>query len=316
MTQCVGALTVRVMFERVLVGVDGRPGGRDAIALARRLAGPGAALVLANVYDEAAGRGPGTGPATAKRLLAGERLAAGLQAKTVVARERRPGRGLGRLAADEAADLLVVGSCHRSAIGRVLLGDDAVTALNGAPCAVAIAPRGYEIAGHQMRTIGVGHDGSLESEAGLHAAREIALADGAEISVLAVVSLQSVPSITTVPLDWTSETERMMTSERIRVAGNRGWRQRRLRRPGRGAGQVRGGHGSADRRLASGGIRWTDAGREHLEPSCATSGVSAVGDAARAGPRKWNGPAGRGSRKASRTARAPRCIPGMTQPWA
>ena len=29
------------MFENVIVGVDGRPTGRDAIELARRLASPG-----------------------------------------------------------------------------------------------------------------------------------------------------------------------------------------------------------------------------------------------------------------------------------
>jgi hypothetical protein len=30
------------MFSKVLVGVDGRPGGRDAIALAKQLMEPGA----------------------------------------------------------------------------------------------------------------------------------------------------------------------------------------------------------------------------------------------------------------------------------
>ncbi len=35
------------MFRRVLVGVDGRPGGRDAIALARQLAAPDAVTILA-----------------------------------------------------------------------------------------------------------------------------------------------------------------------------------------------------------------------------------------------------------------------------
>ncbi len=35
------------MFRRVLVGVDGRRGGRDAIALARQLAAPDAVTILA-----------------------------------------------------------------------------------------------------------------------------------------------------------------------------------------------------------------------------------------------------------------------------
>jgi hypothetical protein len=40
------------MFENVLVGVDGRPTGRDAIALARRLAAADRALTLAHAYFE------------------------------------------------------------------------------------------------------------------------------------------------------------------------------------------------------------------------------------------------------------------------
>jgi|ERR1019366_10823383 hypothetical protein len=38
------------MFANVVVGVDGRQGGRDAIALARQLAAPDAAITLAHVY--------------------------------------------------------------------------------------------------------------------------------------------------------------------------------------------------------------------------------------------------------------------------
>ena len=37
------------MFTNVLVGVDGRSSGRDAVALARRLAAPGTKLTLAHV---------------------------------------------------------------------------------------------------------------------------------------------------------------------------------------------------------------------------------------------------------------------------
>jgi hypothetical protein len=47
------------MFSNVLVGVDGRQGGRDAIALARQLAPPQASMTLAHVYgsDWMLGRG-------------------------------------------------------------------------------------------------------------------------------------------------------------------------------------------------------------------------------------------------------------------
>ena len=39
------------MYRNVIVGVDGQPAGRDAIALARRLAGPEARLTLAHVQS-------------------------------------------------------------------------------------------------------------------------------------------------------------------------------------------------------------------------------------------------------------------------
>jgi nucleotide-binding universal stress UspA family protein len=39
------------MFKNVIVGVDGRPGGRDAIALASRLTDPDGKLTLAHVHS-------------------------------------------------------------------------------------------------------------------------------------------------------------------------------------------------------------------------------------------------------------------------
>jgi Universal stress protein family len=50
------------------------------------------------------------------------------------------GHGLHDVAEDRTADLIVAGGCHRSAIGRVLIGDDARSVVQHAPCAVAIAP--------------------------------------------------------------------------------------------------------------------------------------------------------------------------------
>jgi nucleotide-binding universal stress UspA family protein len=38
------------------------------------------------------------------------------------------------------ADLLVIGSSRRGLLGRALIGGDTRAALNGASCAVAIAP--------------------------------------------------------------------------------------------------------------------------------------------------------------------------------
>ena len=64
------------MFKNVLVGVDGRPGGRDAIALAGLLSDPGARLTLAFVRS-----GDTAGDLTdSEKLLERERSAADLEA--------------------------------------------------------------------------------------------------------------------------------------------------------------------------------------------------------------------------------------------
>jgi len=207
------------MFDRMLVGVDGRQGGRDAIALAQQLAGLGDKLVLANVYGpRVPGRTLATADHEAEDLLESERRQMGLRAaESVVFADTKPGRGLQELAGRESADLLVIGSTHRGPVGRVLLGDATLSALNGAPCAIAVAPAGYGAADHKLRTIGIGHDGSDESELALMAARSLAAAHNSTLRVLAVVSLQTVSSDTPTPLDWTHETERVMKAEQARV---------------------------------------------------------------------------------------------------
>ena len=65
------------MFKNVLVGVDGRPGGRDAIALARLLGDPGAKLTLVFVRSTDIAEDV----AESEELLERERSAAGLEAE-------------------------------------------------------------------------------------------------------------------------------------------------------------------------------------------------------------------------------------------
>ena len=137
------------MFENVLVGVDGRPNGRDAIALASRLTQPDGKLTLAHVHSGELRPTRAVTPGAVReereaseKLLEGERAAAAVEAELVSVVDVTPGRGLHLQAETQGADLLVVGSCSRGAVGRVMLGDDTRAALNGAPCAVAVASRG------------------------------------------------------------------------------------------------------------------------------------------------------------------------------
>jgi nucleotide-binding universal stress UspA family protein len=184
------------MFENVLVGVDGSASGRDAIALAAALMGAGGSLTLAHTYDGIARASHVLAPATidgdrarACELLESQRLLAGVEAEIVAVDAVTVGEGLHREAEREGADLLVLGTCHRGAVGRAVLGDHTRAALNGASCAVAVAPAGFARHPGTFAAVGVGYDGSPESERALATARELAAGLGAYVQALRVVTI-------------------------------------------------------------------------------------------------------------------------------
>jgi len=179
------------MFARVLVGVDGDASGRDAIAVARLLVGAGRRLSLVHVHELTPWRGASGayGPDEDQEslaLLERERDATGVDADLLTVTASSVGRGLHYLAERERADLLCVGSSERSFAGRVLIGDVTRAALIGAPCAVVVAPFGCAQAGTSIRRVGVGYDGSPESEDALTVARDLASHHGATLTALMV----------------------------------------------------------------------------------------------------------------------------------
>lgn len=99
------------------------------------------------------------------------------------------GRGLHEVAEEIGADLLVIGSSRRGLLGRVLIGDDTRAALNGAPSAIAIAPAGYAQHPAVVREIGVGYNGSPESDHALGSARKLAGQLDAKLSAFEAVYL-------------------------------------------------------------------------------------------------------------------------------
>jgi nucleotide-binding universal stress UspA family protein len=184
------------MFKNVLVGVDGRPGGRDALALASHLTDPAGRLTLAHVHSGAARLPQAISPEllreernASRSLLEQERATAGVSAELIGIEAGTTGAGLHRQAEDQQADLLVVGSCSRGTFGRAMLGDDARASLNGAPCAVAVAARGYGENPTAISNLGVAYNGSPESATALAVARELAAPTSAEVHALEVVSL-------------------------------------------------------------------------------------------------------------------------------
>jgi nucleotide-binding universal stress UspA family protein len=184
------------MFENVLVGVDGRPTGRDAIALSKRLVSSGGQLTLLHAHAPDV---PILGAlshelmrvarTSGERLLAEERERAGVEATLVSVASDSPGAALHVHAESQAADLIVVGSCRRGPFGRVMVGDDTRAALNGSPCAVAVATRGYADEPRPLERVGVAYNGSPESRRALEVARQIAASTDASVKALEVVGI-------------------------------------------------------------------------------------------------------------------------------
>jgi nucleotide-binding universal stress UspA family protein len=207
------------MFTNVFVGVDGRQGGRDAIALARQLASDGAIITLAHLHGSnwLLPRGAELASLAAEesqRLLSSERETAGIDAQLMSGPQASPGRGLHEMADRYHADLLVVGSSRHALLGRALVGDDTRAALNGAPCAVAVAPRGYAETCDGFRAIGVGYDGSPQARAALNAARTLAGRGGAEVKALWVVSPEDVRDACPLPAYWQQATDTLIEQHR------------------------------------------------------------------------------------------------------
>lgn len=184
------------MSRSILVGFDGSEHAHDAIVLGALLARPfGDRLTAVCVYlfrpihregdtefedmvrNEARRRVAGASdlvsdPVPEIRVVRGHSAAAGLQ----------------DLAAESGADLIVVGSTHHGPLGRVMSRGTPEALLHDAPCAVAVAPRGYATdRSHALRTVGVGFDGGAEAYRALAHAAEIARRAGARLEVIAAL---------------------------------------------------------------------------------------------------------------------------------
>jgi len=179
------------MYRKIIVGHDLRSGGEDALALGREIAqATGAQLVVAGVFPIGAlPFGFEASWADEEERVAREiqSIADAAGAEADAFPSASPASGLHGLAEEIEADLVIVGSSHNSKRGQLLAGNVGVGLLHGAPCAVAIAPRGYaEQARDELSTIVVGLDGSHEAHLALEDAIELADGSGATLKLVAV----------------------------------------------------------------------------------------------------------------------------------
>lgn len=181
-------------MHRIVIGFDDSDEARDALALASDLARAlGAELVVASAFAPMLA-GPGVDLHSIEQdyfdsvFAKAEDELGGMAFERRELREISAPHGLDQLAEHEDVDLIVVGSTHRSSAGRVMFGSTGERLLYGAPCPVAVAPRGY--AGEterKLRRIGIGYDGTEESRLALAKAKELAAAVGGELRLITVI---------------------------------------------------------------------------------------------------------------------------------
>ena len=179
------------MGMKLIVGFDGSAESRDALALAKQIARPtDAELHVATVLwvDD-----PDDHRERCERLFSQARKDLGPQRFVEhPVRDVSAPKALHELAVAESADLVVLGSTHWGRAGRVVFGSVAERLLQGGPCAVAVAPKGFARRPHTgLGLIGVGYDAGEESRRALSFAERLADPIGASLRLIGVVPEQA-----------------------------------------------------------------------------------------------------------------------------
>ncbi len=187
------------MYTDIIIGFDGSPAGRDALALGRRLAlttGASTTVVCVHPYQ------PLTADVTADAAV---ELSWRKGAERTLDEARRtmddvpdvrfrtkaetsPARALREAAIEVAAAVIVVGSTHRKGLARVM-GTTADRIIRAAPCAIAVAPVGYadRVERSGLGVVGAAVDGGSETERVARVAARIARGARARLRLLVVV---------------------------------------------------------------------------------------------------------------------------------
>jgi nucleotide-binding universal stress UspA family protein len=184
------------MFEKLIVAFDGTDTGWDGLVLSMGLGKAfGSRVEVVYVYDEELAASSTEAAREladhADAVLAGARegVSQALPVRFVAVPAASPARGLHELAQREEADLIVVGSRRLGPRTKAALGAVSENVMRAAPCAVAVAPRGYRShGGFVPRRIGVGWIPTDEGEIALEVACRIARATAGTVDVMTTTS--------------------------------------------------------------------------------------------------------------------------------
>lgn len=175
---------------RLLIGFDDTAYGRDALELGLQLGGTsGDPPTVATVYpDDTSTADPAEDRQTAERKLDAARTILGGRAdvRFEAVGPTYASLGLHEFAERTGADLLVVGTSEHAAIGAITPNSTVERLLNGAPCPVAVAPRGYRECSTAIGDIAVAYDGSPEAQRALGIAVQLAQRINASLRLVAV----------------------------------------------------------------------------------------------------------------------------------
>jgi nucleotide-binding universal stress UspA family protein len=180
-------------MSTIVIGVEESERSLDALALARRIARRADALLLVCAYpvDPLMTGDGGAGYARALRAQAEvtlARLGGEIGSQTLAVPDRHPAHALARVAAELGAEAIIVGSSHTGRLRRIVPGSTGEHLLEAAPCAVAVAPRGYRVrAERSIEVVACAYDGAPEARRVLAVAEEIARRHEAALRVVQVV---------------------------------------------------------------------------------------------------------------------------------
>lgn len=184
------------MFDKMIAGFDGTETGQDGLVLTMGLAKAlGSRVVVAYVYDEELSAVSRDAAAELVKHADAVLASARKQVSQVLPVEFRavpassPAHGLHQLAVSDHADLIVLGSRGLGPWTTVALGGVSESVMRAAPCAVAVAPRGYRNdGGFVPQAIGVGWIPTAEGNHALRVACGIARATGGSVELVTTTS--------------------------------------------------------------------------------------------------------------------------------
>lgn len=184
------------MVPKHILGFNGTSEARDALRLSDQLAElEDAQIVVVNALEiptlpvSAIDPDPGVFARSNETVQMGVEALGHRTAQARLVASSSAARALHDVAETEHAELIVIGSASRAGLGRIVPGSVGSRLLQGAPCAVAMAPRGYARREHfGLSVIGVGFDGGEESQLALAHARRLALDSKSRLRIIGAIA--------------------------------------------------------------------------------------------------------------------------------